>query len=212
MKNEKGAATLIEYTIVLPITFAIVFLLITMGFMLHQKSVMESAVQRKAIYISRTISDTNYENIAETNVDVDVNDITGAKIKDIKNDPYRFLFGAFSSGNLTAQEEETSKLIEVNQIFIDTKPEVSVEKKSGLFTTVTVTATQKYEINQFLAGLDIPPIVTIECKSIVYVNQPSEFIRNADFAADIISKVVDSISGVIKETVSKITFFKNKVK
>ena len=63
MKKEKGAATLIEYAIVLPIVFAIVFMLIFVGFTMHQKAVMEAATQRSAIYVARTITDPSYENI-----------------------------------------------------------------------------------------------------------------------------------------------------
>ena len=65
MKKEKGAATLVEYAIVLPVVFAIVFMLLFVGFTMHQKAVMEAATQRSAIYVARTITDPSYENIVE---------------------------------------------------------------------------------------------------------------------------------------------------
>jgi hypothetical protein len=212
MKNEKGAATLLEYTIVLPIAFAIVFMLIFVGFTMHQKAVMEAATQRSAIYVARTITDPSYEKIVSTDGTKDANDILSATItnESIVNAPYRYLFTG--SGSISDSELSVADLIAKNQIFIDTAPNVTVNKEAGIFTKVVVTATQEYEIPKLINGLDLPSILTIETQSVVYVNQPAEFIRNADYITDIVVDVTGPIVDKITSVVSKIKFFNKNVK
>lgn len=212
MKNEKGAATLLEYTIVLPIAFAIVFMLIFVGFTMHQKAVMEAATQRSAIYVARTITDPSYEKIVSTDGTKDANDILSATItnESIVNAPYRYLFTG--SGSISDSELSVADLIAKNQIFIDTAPNVTVNKEAGIFTKVVVTATQEYEVPKLINGLDLPSILTIETQSVVYVNQPAEFIRNADYITDIVVDVTGPIVDKITSVVSKIKFFNKNVK
>ena len=212
MKNEKGAATLLEYTIVLPIVFAIVFALIFVGFTMHQKAVMEAATQRSAIYVARTITDPSYENIVSTDGKQDANDILSATItqESIVNAPYRYLFSG--SGSIPDSELSVADLIAKNQIFIDTAPTVTVKKEAGIFTRVVVTATQEYTVPELIPGLQLPSILTVETQSIVYVNQPAEFIRNADYITDIIVEVTGPIIDKLTSVVSKIKFFDTNVK
>ena len=168
---------------------------------------MEACTQRSAISIARTITDPSYEKIVTTDPSRDANDVVSATIfKDtIENKPYRYLFAG--SGAIPTSEEQVSKLISKNQIFIDTEPTVTVNKKAGIFTNVNVTATQEYKIPVLLPGLDLPPILTIQTESVVYVNQPAEFIRNADYVTDIVVKVTEPIIDKLHTVVSKISIF-----
>lgn len=212
MKNEKGAATLLEYTIVLPIVFAVVFMLLFVGFTMHQKAVMEAATQRSAIYVARTITDPSYENIVSTDGKQDANDILSATItqESIVNAPYRYLFSG--SGSIPNSELSVADLIAKNQIFIDTTPTVTVKKEAGIFTRVVVTATQEYKVPELIPGLDLPSILTVETQSIVYVNQPAEFIRNADYITDIVVKATEPLVDKLTSVISKIKFFDTNVK
>lgn len=212
MKEEKGTATLIEYAIVLPIVFAIVFMLIFVGFTMHQKAVMEAATQRSAIYVARTITDPSYENIVFSDGKQDANDILSALItqESIVNAPYRYLFSG--SGNLPNSELSVSDLIAKNQIFIDTEPTVTVQREVGIFSKVIVTATQEYGVPELVSGLELPAILTIETQSVVYINQPAEFIRNADYIIDIVVDVTGPIVDKLTTVVSKIKFFDKNIK
>ena len=212
MKKEKGAATLLEYTIVLPIVFTIVFMLIFVGFTMHQKAVMEAATQRSAIYVAKTITDPSYENIVLSDGSQDANDILSASITQdsIVTAPYRYLFSG--NGNIPDSELGVSDLIAKNQIFIDTAPSVTVKKETGIFTKVIVTATQEYKVPELIPGLDLPSILTIETQSVVYVNQPAEFIRNADYITDIVVKETEPLVDKLTSVISKIKFFDKNVK
>lgn len=212
MKKEKGAATILEYAIVLPIVLLIVCMLVFLGYAMHQKAVMEAATQRAAIYISRTLVDPSYETIVKTSDTQDVNDILSAEItqQSIKNKPYRYLL--MGRGCLPNSEESVADLIEMNQVFIDKRPNVSVVLEPGVFSKVVVSATQEFEFPQIGPDLSLPSIVTIESESVIYINQPAEFIRNADYIIDTVSKIKDAISEEINSIFSKIKFFNTKVK
>lgn len=212
MKKEKGAATILEYAIVLPIVLLLVCMLVFLGFAMHQKAVMEAATQRAAIYISRTLTDPSYETIVKTSDTQDVNDILSAEItqQSIKNKPYRYL--AMGRGSLPDSEESVADLIEMNQIFIDTRPDVTVILEPGIFSKVVVSATQEFEFPQIGPDLNLPAIVTIESESVIYINQPAEFIRNADYIIDTVVKAAGAIVEEINSVFSKINFFNTNVK
>lgn len=215
MKKEKGAATLIEYAIILPIVLGVVLLLIFVGYTMHQKAVMESAAQRTAIYVARTISDPSYVNITTSDGKKDVNDIVSIEIleESILNNPYRYLF--LKKEAITNSELDVADLIKKNQIFLDTSPTVSIQLIPGIFSKVVVTATQEYGVPKILERFEVPPIVKIETECVVYVNQPAEFIRNADYVIEIVTPIIDKAGEIVeklKGTVSKISFFNKKMK
>ena len=212
LSEEKGAATLIEYAIVLPIVLGVMFLLVFAGFTMHQRAVMEAATERSAIYVARTLADPNYENIVTTDNKNDVNDVKSVLITQdsIKNKPYRYLFQG--SGSLPDSEASVSELIQRNQIFLENAPVVTVEKKAGIFTKVTVTATQDYAMPKILPGLNLPSFITIHTESVAYVNQPSEFIRNADYTMEIVNEVAGPVIDKLNTVISKISFFNSNVK
>lgn len=212
MKKEKGAATILEYAIVLPIVLMLVCTLVFLGFAMHQKAVMESATQRAAIYISRSLTDPSYETIVISSDTQDVNDIYSAEItqQSIKIKPYRYLF--MGRGSLPSSEESVADLIEMNQIFIDKRPDVTVTLDPGIFSKVVVRATQEFEFPKIGPNLNLPTIVTIESESIIYINQPAEFIRNADYIIDTVVEAADTIVEKINGNFSKIKFFNTNVK
>lgn len=211
--NEKGAATILEYSIVLPIVLGAVLLLIFLGFSMQQKAVMEAACQRIAIYATRAIADPSYDNIASPNYSNDSNEIESATItKDsIVNAPYRYLLP--SGGSMSEMETALAELIRHNQIFTDTAPSVSVKKVNGIFTKVQVSATQEFSIPKIF-GFELDPIITIHSDCTMYATEPAELIRNADLMIDAVTKLAEKlgITAWLNQLKEKIFFFKNKVK
>lgn len=104
--KSEDANALIENVIVLPLIFIVIYALILMCFIIHDRSTVESAAKRGAIYAAHCISDPNYESILRSSsseigaLDTSINATVGdgsekysfAGIK--KNiHPYRYLFG-----------------------------------------------------------------------------------------------------------------------
>lgn len=220
-KDEKGVAVILEYTLILPLVMVVMFVLIFTGFILHEKAVMESATARGAIYISKSICDPNYTNIVkiERNANNDPNEISMASIASIKNDPYRYLFDInFSAKDLSGESDVVSSIIKRNQIFMSKEPQVTITETGIAFKKITITATQEYDMPKLLPGFNLPPIVTITTESESYINEPAEFIRNADYSIQIVKKAASAMEDKLSSSVgnkivtitSKITSFIGK--
>lgn len=212
-KKEAGAATMLEYAIVLPIVLGAVLLLVFLGFSMHQKAVMEAACQRIAVYAARAYADPSYNNIATPDYAHDSNEIKSATItnESIVNKPYRYIFG--SSENMTDLESALADLIRHNQIFTDSTPSVSVVPKKGIFTKVQVTASQEFSIPKVF-GITLPPLLSIHTNCTMYATEPAELIRNSDLMIDAVTKLAEKlgITAWLNQLKSKIDFFRNKVK
>lgn len=207
IKEECGAGTIIEYTIVFPIVLAVCMALILMGYTVHERAVLEGATARTALYAAKTMADQNYETITGTSAESDSLEITDIAITEgsIETAPYRFLLGGV--GSTENCEDYCTKLIRKNQLFMTSTPTVSVKKSGVVFTKVTVTAKQEFKVPVF-PMLDLPSVVDIESTSTAYVNEPAEFIRNADLAIDVV-KAIDEKVG-ISEKISELgSKFKN---
>jgi len=210
IKEENGAATILEYTIILPLVMAIVFILIFTGHIQHQKAVLQAATERGTTLACRLIIDPNYKDIVTLDANNDKNDID----KIHKNDPYRYLFR--KSENMDEVEKYVRNIAISNTLFGENTIEVTAKSEAGIINKVTVSAKQNYKVPVVLPAFELPDIVTIEAESMAYVNQPAEFIRNADFALQLVKPLVDNISGAITSKVNglfeKIKYFKDKVK
>lgn len=168
----------------------------------------------------RVITDPNYKSITKADFNKDENDIESIDINKSsysKHDPYRYLFR--KDGMIPDVQTYVASIIKQNQIFLKNDPVVSVYEDAGLISKVTVTAKQDYNVPVVLPGLGLPKLVTIQSESMAYVNQPAEFIRNADFVIDLLQPVIDGVMDKIDDVVNKIkgvfekvSFFKSNVK
>lgn len=210
VEDEGGAATIIEYTIVFPIVMAIICILIFTGFAMLDKATLESEVERTALYVSKTVADSNYGKITTRSATSNEIDSISIGDGDITTDPYRYLFG--KSADTGAAQQTARAQIMKSQLLHNDDVRVEVRVNQGIFNKVTVTATEGFEMPTFLKSLNMPNLLTIEVTATQYVNEPAEFIRNADLAIDIVEEVGEKtgITDKLHDLSSKITFFKDK--
>ncbi len=110
-RSEKGAASVLEATIVFPLVFLIVVFLIFMGFIYVQKSYVQYHADHLSLYISKMIQYPGYQYIDKPYYNPDSNNNTGVvTFDDIKNamkcsDPYRYFKGLFNTGLLKKDYE-----------------------------------------------------------------------------------------------------------
>lgn len=100
LRSEKGAASVLEATIVLPIVFISVILLIFLGFTYAQRAFLQYHASQLSGYISKAILYPGYQYIEQPfysnsgkNSAVTLNDVNEAMKHD---DPYRYLTGLFN--------------------------------------------------------------------------------------------------------------------
>ena len=221
IKNEQGNS-LLENIIILPLIFIIIYALIMTAFVLHDRSTLEAAAKRGAIYASHCISNPNYENILNKSgnqkgkLDTSIEASSQLSFSGIgKNiQPYRYITGSTTS-NLKSKVEQ-----EVMAIIAETKiswreveaSDVSCEAKNCLlYHDITVSIDGKYPIPRFfsLIGLDENFTYTVTAKMIS--NDPDEFIRNADLVVNLITKVDEMTGGYLDKAKKRIAGLAEKL-
>lgn len=107
-RSEKGAASVLEATIVFPLVFLVVVFLVFLGFTYAQQGLLQYNASRLASYIAKTIQYPGYDKIEEpffdrTEIRVLTLEEFDAAMK--QNDPYRYLKGLFVQDYCLKKEE-----------------------------------------------------------------------------------------------------------
>ena len=214
--SERGTATILEYTIVLPIVILVVLLLIILGNLTYEKALLESAAERGALYACKVVADPNYGNQEMFPKKANLNEVgeiamNGDKIVTV---PYRYLAGLFRTPTVQI-EDDITQLVRDGQLIrggVLDAPKVVVT--SGLAYKVSVTVSEKFEIPGMFKYLGVPAFAEITATSEMYVNQPAEFIRNADYAVELTKKAAAAlgITDRINSIKSSIRFFFDRTK
>lgn len=117
-RSEKGAASVLEATIVFPLVFLIVIFLIFMGFIYVQKSYVQYHADHLSLYISKMIQYPGYQYIDKPYYNKDSNNNTGVvTFDDIKNamkcsDPYRYFMGLFNGDYRIADHNSSRDVVD----------------------------------------------------------------------------------------------------
>lgn len=204
IKNEQGNS-LLENIIILPLIFIIIYALIMTAFVLHDRSTLEAAAKRGAIYASHCISNPNYDNILNKSgnqkgkLDTSIEASSQLSFSGIgKNiQPYRYITGSTKQGLEDKVRQEVLAIIRETKIpwrEIDTETIQCDTRNYVIYQDVTVSIDGKYPIPKFfeIIGLDNQFTYTVAAR--MTVNDPDEFVRNADLIVDTITHI-DNISG-----------------
>ena len=219
--TDEKANSLVENVIILPLIFVIIYAIIMTCFIMHDRSTLEAAAKRGAIYAAHCICDPNYNKILRQSgspmgeLDTNINDSEMVSFSGIGNNiqPYRYLTN--SSANIKSQvQAEVEAIIkktripwrEVNIDDIDFK---AINKFISQNITVSIKA--DYPIASIFGGFGLETDYDIEVTAKMAVNDPDEFIRNADLVVDLISKFDDLTGGHISKTMKKIEEIGNKI-
>lgn len=101
LRSEKGAASVLEAAIVLPVAFIVVILFVFLGFTYVQRAYLQYHASKLSEYISKSILYPGYQYIQHPFYTSSGNN-NGVKLDDVNkamknNDPYRYLAGLFKS-------------------------------------------------------------------------------------------------------------------
>ena len=129
MKDETAGA-MVENVIVLPLVFVIIIFMIVSAFLIHDRTTIEAAAKRGAIYASHCISDPNYASLVGQSGDLDFSrspeSINFASVGQ-NIDAYRYIVGGASVQNVV--EEEVKKISTICEIKSSIIMQVLVEKE-----------------------------------------------------------------------------------
>ena len=206
--SEEKAGAMVENVIILPLLFVIIYSLILTIFIVHDRSTVETAASRGAVYAAHCVSDPNYATIVGQSGALDIPADKTFSLSGVgKNiDAYRYIFGGDS---IEAQvREEVIKIVDNTRIKWRPLETVKVDcdqKNMFLYQDVTVTVTATYSVPAFFAAFGLETDYEYTATAKISATDPDEFIRNADLVVDLISRVDKALGNPIEKTLDKIS-------
>lgn len=216
IKDEKANA-IVENVIVLPMIFVVIFALIQTMFIMHDRSTVEAAAKRGAVYAAHCANDPAYSKLVaggDLDVVITIPEKSTAhyafSFSTVSSDinPYRYIYGVSKiSGSV---ESEVKRIIEKTRIPWRDLEIVNVScnvKNMFLYQDITVTVKADYSIPEIYGAFGLDTEYQYEVTATVTANDPDEFIRNADLVVDIITEIDEKTGGYLgkaSDTISKI--------
>lgn len=211
IKSEHGAVQIVESAFVFPVMFIILFFLIYMGNAHYVKAQIESIVEIYAIEGAGYCADPILETIKKTgNV---------PSLSSLNTKPYRYIFGGMNEIETKIGSEVEKEIGGNSSFFKNMKPKLKTPgNKIAKFNNYVVYSTFSVEVEyvvefpiRFL-GKSSAPILTINSRAEVPVNDTAEFIRNTDMVVDLLygTKIGQSISDVFGKINDFISSFASK--
>ncbi|MEE1124898.1 MAG: TadE family protein [Acutalibacteraceae bacterium] len=212
LNKENGAVQIVEAAFVFPIMFIILFFLIYMGNAHYVKAQVEAVVETRAIEGAGYCADPILQTLKETN--------KVPSLKSLKTEPYRYIFGGMNSiEDKIATSVESDINGKSTSLFKNMEPKLKTSKSNiAKFNNYVVYSTFSVEVNyqikfpiSFLGG-EAPPILTLNSRAEIPVNDTAEFIRNTDMVIDLFhgTKIGQSISDVFGKINDFISSFASK--
>ncbi len=210
LKGEKGLAV-VEATLLLPFCFLMIFALYYAAIFLCQKANLQANLENALVYYKNMDSDTYvtaqsrmlYASGGETVI------TTGDGYQQPTYQfPYRFLGVKFKSG----QFEQFFRSM-CGYMFFDDGSNVQLTTKVTnyvVYKEITATAKQTVKPAISFKLLGLPDTVEISCTSSVVITNGDDFIRNIDFAVDIVEDT--KIGQAAGQFVDKVKNFYDKFK
>lgn len=208
LKNERGAYTIVEATIVFPVMFFVLFFIVFIGNMYYEQAKMDDCVMRYAIKGAQCCQDPLlYDMAASGSIPTNV--------KAVKIEPYRYLLGGMDSIEKRISNEMKAEIDAKNLTFFSNmSPKVT--SKSAKYNNYLVYSTFTCQLN-YTITLPIRfwddstfQMVRFNSRAEVSVSDTPDFIRNVDFVVDLLDRT--KAGATIKSVFEKINSFILKFK
>ncbi len=197
MRNDSGMV-IVEATIVFPVMFLVIFLMIFAGNAYMQKCRVEAIVNKMSLDGAAYCADPMLD------------DIEGGSIpnyNDVDIRPYRYLLGGMSDIEADIEAKVNSKFNSLSTgLFSNMKPSsalVTVQYNNGfIYSTFSVDIEYKIRIPVRLLGASDYISMKVFSHANMPVSDSSEFIRNVDMVEDYMEKY--GVTEKINEMVEKV--------
>lgn len=196
-KSEDGAVMVVEATIVFPIVFLVLFLLIYLGNAYFLKAKIDSYVEQYAIIAAAKCADPvlSSGSLPTSSASVDAK-------------PYRYIFTDYMDTVVVDVTEKLNKSLKDSGFFsnMPIKKVASAKANAKLFYSTVVMEVEytiKIPINLLGRELDL---LKFNSRAEIPVTDVGEFIRNVDMALDYIdsNKSIQDAMASVKEFLGKI--------
>jgi Flp pilus assembly protein TadG len=210
-RNEEGVA-IVEATILLPFCMIMVIALYYAAIFMCQKANLQANLQNTLIYYKNTYSDSYVTVDDELSYTTNENTIAGVGSGYSEPTylfPYRLLF--MKSVDRDAFGKFFRKMS--GYMFFDDGSNVDVTVKKTnyvIYKSITATATQEVSPAISFDMIGIDNTLTIKASGTVVISDGDEFIRDVDFAIDILEDT--KLGDIAKDAVGKVNEFYNDFK
>lgn len=218
MKTQQGH-TIVEATIIYPITIMLFFVLLYAGLFICQRAILQSSLEDALIYYKNTDTDTYVSTEKKISFTTDGETITatGNTYESTKKlDPYRNIFHAVGSafGNGINQSDFKNFFVSsYNHISFYKGDNINVTIKENnyvIYKRITATATQKMNTAVNIAWVGGENSLSLTAEATVVAVDGDSMIRDVDFAKDIVSQT--KLGKKASELVDKAVDAYNKLK
>lgn len=198
--GERGAATMIEAAIVLPICLLIVLFVFCFGFFLNQMALLESAAERGILLVQKLYNDPNADALLDLSYGQS-SAAAGYRSKDSLDnieydyDPYRYWGKYETEGIAELVEGHVEEIIRNAQlVYLEPMlgvPEVHYENAGGLISkSVSITVEQDFKLFPVVRRLLVPNMDTsLRSEAHMNIVSQTEFVRNTDFICDMVERL-----------------------
>jgi hypothetical protein len=193
LKDESGAATIIEATLVFPVVFFVIGFLIIASFYQLQKSALQSDAQRIALAFSKSKVIPEYNNfgrVISNKIDFESIPQTYPHQSRYNNNLYRYLSTEIENEDLL--NLQFRELIQDSALLAGPKMVCEMKCING-FPNQTIIVTIKCQINfpGFLSYFNLPKINLMQVTGIASIVDSAEFVRNIDMTCDAVTFLKD---------------------
>lgn len=223
LKDSRGGASIVEYTIVLPLCLFVVMFLFFAAYFLNERAVLDAAAHRSVLVAQKLYTDPKFISMADLSYTDDVDYVgykrNGNTLQDAAevNKPYRFVFGTadFNATVKEAVKKKAESCVRTNQLFPLWESyigdvEVSEPVVDGLIVkNVTVTVSESYEFPAFMQMIGLQGEYVMQGAATTSLSAEPELIRNIDLATQLLDRLDggEDYMDKIKETLKKIGNF-----
>ncbi|MDD5923180.1 MAG: hypothetical protein PUC88_00115 [Clostridia bacterium] len=227
VNDERASASIVEYSIILPICLFLLALLFLAGMYLNQKAVLDASVNRGVVLAQKIYCDNNADRLmnlgltdGSTQVGVSVDSSKFLNADNLDSEPYRYLkFGSRFDEVYSVIEKKISNSIKASQLIqndvrlSDLQVDIPEEFKGFVMYKMTVSVKQEFH-NPFvpkLLGKSTNPWLKMSSSATATVMSTTEYMRNVDMLNDILGRYTgNSCDKWVKNMLSRLTGFMNK--
>lgn len=207
--RARGSASVLEYTLVLPLCFIAVGMVFLMGFFLCRYALISAAAYRAVLIVKSAYEDCNYLDIADLGLSgMDEPDHIGVKERRDLNglidcELYRFLGIGDGYGNAGARAAEKAKVI-INRAGLPGVGITAGQPDVHIRIASTGMGRKAYvEITQRIGFPLLQDAVVIRAHADATLLSPAEMIRNTDYilqlaerytGVDVSSKLIEAVT------------------
>lgn len=221
LKSE-DANSMVENVIILPLIFIVIYFMLLMSFVMHDRATLDAAAKRGTIFAAKCISDPNYASILQRSghdagdLDTSVAIFNANSFDGVGNniEPYRYFA-------MDVSEIENDTLTEVNGSINKTKlpwreirsEDITVDINNYvIYQDVKVSITARYPLPAVFGAFGLPTDYVYTVEAMTAVNDPDEFIRNVDLIIDMVVMIDDKTGNHLSKLTSKISDMGTKLK